>query len=461
MATRWRILSALTPETKERFRGKCIEEGYASVTVIPISYRNKILGAIHLADHAKARIPLKTVEFIESVQGLIGEAIHGLTIEEERERLGQQLLQAQKMEALGTATGGIAHDFNNLLSIIIGFTEVVQGRVAEGSPEMHHLSRVIEAGLRGRDLIRQMLTFASIGGHEKKPLRLSDVIRGTMNLLRASIPSTINVNVDLKSESAILGDADQIRQVLMNLCSNAACAMREKGGVLEVELVDLSVSQGDTSGMKPGRYMRLSVRDTGEGMPPEILNRIFDPYFTTKNLGEAPGLGLSVVHGIVKQHAGYITVESEPGRGSVFTICIPQAIEEPSGDAVTREDVQAGTERVLFVDDEEALTEVGRELLEGLGYRVMVTTSSVEALAAFKASPFDLVITDQTMPDMTGIELAGEILALKPGIPIIMCTGYSDLVDARKARAAGIKAFAMKPLTKREISGIIRIALDK
>ena len=460
------ILSILTPEAKERFRGKCMEEGYASVTVIPISYRNKILGAIHLADHSKAKIPARTVEFIESVQALIGETIHGLIREEESGRLEQQLFQAQKMEALGTAAGGIAHDFNNFLSVIIGFTEVVQGRVAKGSREEHHLGRVLEAGLRGRELIRQMLTFASFGKHEKKPLRLSGVIQGTMDFLRASMPSTISIRVDVESESGpILGDINQIRQVLVNLCSNAAFAMREKGGVLRVELSDFSVppSQGDLLGMKPGLYMKLSVADTGEGMPPEIVHRVFDPFFTTKHPGEASGLGLSVVHGMVKQHGGSITVESEPGRGSIFTVYLPKATEKPPGDGVTGEDIPAGTERVLFIDDEEALVEIGRELLEELGYRVTAATGSLGALAAFKADPsrFDLVITDQTMPDMTGIELAKEILTLKPEMAIIMCTGFSDLVDAGTAQAAGIKAFAMKPLTKGEIARIIRKVLDE
>ncbi len=246
----------------------------------------------------------------------------------------------------------------------------------------------------------------------------------------------------------------------MNLCTNATFAMREKGGALEVELGDFTVSQRNVLDMKPGPYVKLSERDTGEGIPLEIMNRVFDPFFTTKNLGEASGLGLSVVNGIVKQHAGYITVTSEPEKGAIFTVYIPQTTEEPPRDAATREDIPVGNEWVLFVDDEEALTEVGQELLEDLGYRVMVTTSSVEALAAFKASPFDIVITDQTMPDMTGIELAKEILAVKPDMPIIMCTGFSYVVDANKAEAAGIRAFAMKPLTKREIARTIRKVLD-
>jgi PAS domain S-box-containing protein len=460
------LFAGLSAQERERFRGRCIAEGYASVTIIPISYRNRILGAIHLVDHAKARIPAKTVGFIESVQALIGEAIHALKLEEERERLEQQLLQAQKMEAFGTATGGIAHDFNNLLSIMIGFTELLQGRAAKGSREDHQLGRVLDAGLRGRELVRQMLTFATKGEHEKRPLRLSEVIKGTMDLIRASVPSTISITTDVKSESApILADVNQIRQLLMNLCSNAAFAMREKGGVLRIELSDYSVSPSreDELGMKPGLYMRLSVADTGEGIPAEILGRVFDPFFTTKNLGEASGLGLSVVHGIVKQHGGHITVMSELGKGSVFTVYIPKVTGKSSENAVAGENTPGGTERVLFVDDEEALVEMGRELLEDLGYQVTATTSSTEALAAFRTDPsrFDLVITDQTMPDITGVELAKEILALRPELPIIMCTGFSDLVDAGIAQAVGIKAFAIKPLTKRETAKTIRQVLDE
>jgi CheY-like chemotaxis protein len=272
--------------------------------------------------------------------------------------------------------------------------------------------------------------------------------------------------MDLKSESApILADESQIRQVLMNLCSNAAFAMRSRGGVLQIELSDFSVSPSreDQLGMKSGLYMKLSVADTGVGMPTEIVNRVFDPFFTTKKLGDASGLGLSVVHGIVKQHAGYITVTSELGIGSTFTVYIPKVTEKPSGDAVAEGDIPVGTERVLFVDDEEALVEMGQELLQGLGYHVTATTSSVEALTAFKDHPFrfDLVVTDQTMPDMTGIRLAREILALRPELPIIMCTGFSVLVDVGIAQAAGIKAFAMKPLTKSELARTIRKVLGE
>jgi PAS domain S-box-containing protein len=459
------FLAGLSDEAKGRLRGTCIAAGYASVTVIPISYRGKILGAIHLADRKKAKVPSKVVEFIESVQPLIGEAMQRLHLEEEGEKLQQQLRQAQKMDALGTLTGGIAHDFNNMLAAIIGFTELVADHVAKGSPEAHHLKRVLEASLRGRDLIRQMLTYVRQNEQEKKPLRLSNIVMETVEFLRASTPSTISIRVNITSESApILGDPTQIQQILMNLCTNAAYAMREKGGVLDIDLSDFSVSASHGSdGMKPGLYMRLLVRDTGMGMPPDILDKIFDPFFTTKKLGEGTGLGLSVVHGIVKQSNGYITVTSEPGKGTAFTVYFPKITQEPATDTIGDDEPPTGDERILFVDDEEALVEMGAEILAQLGYQVTSRMSSREALSLLKEDPsrFDLVITDQTMPDMTGIELAKQILALRPDMPLIMCTGFSHLVDADRATAAGVRAFAIKPLTKQEIAKTIRDVLDE
>jgi CheY-like chemotaxis protein len=369
------------------------------------------------------------------------------------------------MEALGTMSGGIAHDFNNILAAIIGFTELVTGHVDHGSRDAHALERVMEAAIRGRELVRQMLTFSRKTEHEKKPVRLSGIVRESVRLLRAAVPSSIAIKVDVTSESGfILADPVQIQQVLMNLCTNAAHAMREKGGTLDIKLDDFSVSpSGNGFGIAPGPYMRLLVRDTGVGMSPDIMARVFDPFFTTKGLGEGTGLGLSVVHGIVKQHDGHITVTSEPGKGSTFTVYIPQIPEELETDAVSSDDeLPTGPERVLFVDDEEALVEMAEDILAELGYEVTSRKNGREALELLKSDPsrFDLVITDQTMPEMTGIDLAGAILAIRADMPIIMCTGFSHLVDADKAMAAGIKAFAMKPLTKREIARTIRNVLD-
>jgi PAS domain S-box-containing protein len=455
----------LTVEGKERYRGRCIEEGYESVTVVPIIYRGTTRGAIHLADRERSKVPLKTVEFIESIQPIIGEAMLRFDLEEEQQRSGQQLSQAQKMEALGIATGGIAHDFNNILAAIIGFAELVRNRVPKGDKEEHYLNRIVEAGKRGRDLIGQMLTFARKGGQEKKPLQLSRIIADTLRILRASVLSTVDLELRIESDSSIiLGDESQIQQIVLNLCTNAAYAMRERGGALEVELTDFTVtsSKAKSLDMQPGSYAKLSVHDTGEGIPVERLNRIFDPFFTTKGPGQGTGLGLSVVHGIVKQHDGYVTVESTPGRGSSFSVFFPKALQGLPEDAVEDYDMPIGQERVLFVDDDEALIEMGQELLRELGYEVTAESSSVKALALFRANPshFDIVITDQVMPDMTGTELAREILKARKDIPLILCTGFSNGADPQTAKDTGIQAFASKPLTKREIAKTIRRVLD-
>ena len=382
----------------------------------------------------------------------------------ERSKAEEQLRQAQKMEALGTMSGGIAHDFNNILAAIIGFSELLEGHVAKGSRDARHLGRIMEAGIRGRELVRQMLAFARKVEQEKKPLPVSTIVKESVKLLRATTPSTINIRVNASSEALILGDPIQIQQVLMNLCTNATYAMREKGGSLDIELSDYSVSpsNGDPHGIAPGHYVKLTVRDRGTGISSDIMDKIFDPFFTTKKVGEGTGLGLSVVHGIVKQHDGHITVESEPGRGSTFTIYFPQIAGELEADAPSDDEIPTGSERILFVDDEEMLVDMGEDILAELGYDVTSRMSSREALALFRLDPsrFDLVITDQTMPEMTGVELAKEVLAIRADMPIIMCTGFSYVVDADKAKAAGIKAFAMKPLTKKEIAKTIRKVLD-
>ncbi len=377
-----------------------------------------------------------------------------------------QLRQAQKMEALGTLTGGIAHDFNNILGAMIGFTELAQERALKGSRQEHHLQRVMEAGLRGRDLVKQMLTFSRKTEQKKDLLQLSSIVKESMKLLGASIPSTINIRVKADSGSGlVLAEPTQMQQILMNLCNNAAHAMLEKGGTLDVELSDVTVSpfEGSPHAIAPGLYTKLVVQDTGAGISPDIMGKLFDPFFTTKKLGEGTGLGLSVVDGIVKQHNGYITVMSQPGKGSVFTVYLPRAAEAAPTETVREDAIPTGHEKVLLVDDEEALAEMGQELVEGLGYRVTARTSSIDALATLKADPtaYDLIITDQTMPDMTGMELAEAVAAVRRDMPVILCTGFSHIVNANRARAAGIRAFAMKPLTKREIAETIRKVLDE
>ncbi len=388
-------------------------------------------------------------------------------IQEERQQMEEQLWQGQKMQSLGTLAGGIAHDFNNILAAIIGFTEMIKDRVPKESRERRHAQTVLEAAMRGRDVVRQMLTFSRQTEQEKKPMQLSGIVKESVKLLRASIPTSIDIRVSLKSESGvILGDPVQIQRVLMNLAVNAAYAMRENGGTLDMELSDFSVSSSDGTprGIEPGLYMKLTVRDTGAGMSPDVIDRIFDPFFTTKKAGEGTGLGLSVVLGIVKQSNGYITAESQPGEGATFTVYFPKVIEEPAAEESAGEEaVPTGRERILLVDDEEVLARMGEQVLARLGYAVTRCTSSKEALALFSRDPsgFDLVITDQTMPDMTGIQLAAKLLAIRPRMPIILSTGFSYTATQESAKAAGIKGFAMKPLTKREIAKIVRKVLDE
>ena len=410
-------------------------------------------------EELEKRVQERTAELQQAYDKLMEETT-------EREHVEAQLRQAQKMEALGTLTGGIAHDFNNILAGIIGFTELVADHVPKGSREAHHLKRVMESSLRGRDLVRRMLTLSRQTEQQKKPLSLSSIVKETVDLIRATTPTTISITVNTRSESGlILADPTQIQQVVMNLCTNAAHAMREKGGTLAIQLSNHTVSQSDGNphGIEPGLYTRLTVHDTGTGISPDIMDKIFDPFFTTKKLGEGTGLGLSVVHGIIKQSNGYITVESEPGRGSTFTVYFPKVTGELQADAVSDDALPTGSERILFVDDEETLVEVGENVLAELGYEVTSRMNGKEALALFSADPsrFDLVITDQTMPEMAGVDLAKEILALRADMPIIMCTGFSYVVDADKAKAAGIRAFALKPLTKKEIARTIRKVLDE
>ena len=408
-------------------------------------------------DELEQRVQERTDELQNAYDKLMEET-------REREQAELQLRQAQKIEALGTLTGGIAHDFNNILAAMIGFAELARRKLREESQVKRHLGRVLDAGLRGRELIRQMLTFSRKAPHEKKPLHLSCVITETMGILRPSIPATIDIRVHVKRESGtILADPIQMEQVLMNLATNAAYAMRQNGGILEVELDDVSVSStADPHGMKPGPYMLLRVRDTGVGMTEDVLARMYDPFFTTKEQGEGTGLGLSVAHGIVTECEGYIIAESRAGEGTTFSLYFPMTLEEARDERHIAEAIPTGHERILFIDDDETLVEMEQKTLTGLGYHVESRTSSREALSLLKLDPsrFDLLITDHTMPEMTGIELAREVLAVRPDMKVILCTGFSHTVSEESAQAAGIKAFAMKPLTRREIALTIRKALD-
>jgi len=381
------------------------------------------------------------------------------------QELEEQLRQAQKMEAIGTLAGGIAHDFNNILGAIIGFTEAAQDETPPESPAYYYHEQVLESSDRAANLVKQILTFSRKSGHERKPLALSIVVKEVIKLLRATLPATIEISSSVcEGAPMIMADATQMHQILMNLCLNAAHAMEKAPGILEISLRPVEVGSSypaPSPDISEGSYLELTVKDTGAGIAPEIKERIFDPFFTTKEQGKGTGMGLAVVLGIVNGHGGAITLESSPGQGAAFRILLPCiAAPEPEGLAAPGP-IQRGSERILFVDDEPFLVDSASKLLGSLGYEVTAVRSSTEALACFEASPqaFDLVITDQTMPRMTGFELARRLMEIKPGLPVILCTGYSESVSEETALAAGIKAFVHKPMNKREIAALIRSAL--
>ena len=400
------------------------------------------------------------------IQAIVRDITEQKKAEKERRQLQKQLVQVQKMEAIGTLAGGIAHDFNNILSAIIGFTEISLRDAPDKSKLKDNLQRVLNAGIRASDLVKQILTFSRQTEREVKPVQIKSITKEALKLIRASLPATIEVRQNIQSEAPIMADPTQIHQIIMNLCTNAAHAMQAPGGKLDVSLTDVMLDDEFSKAnadIVPGAYVKLTVADTGHGLSPEAKDRIFDPFFTTKKPGEGTGLGLSVVHGIVKDCGGLITVESMTGKGSNFHVFLPIIDTGTSEKVVTRVPLPTGTERVLFVDDEPNQVDIGKQVLKLLGYRVTGRTSSLEALKLFRQNPdaFDLVVTDMTMPKMTGDELAQKMLAVKPDLPIIISTGYSEKITPAKAKALGIKEMIMKPAVVEEIATTIRRVLDQ
>ena len=379
--------------------------------------------------------------------------------------LERSLRQSQKMEAIGTLAGGIAHDFNNILFSIIGYSELSFDELEENSPVRKNLREILEASKRATDLVRQILTFSRQTEHEFSPVQIDLIVKETLTLLRASLPTTIEIRKNIKTDAMALSDPTQIHQILMNLCVNASHAMREKGGILAVDLesveidTDLSEKYPD---LKPGPYLNMSVCDTGHGISSEMLNRIFDPFFTTKTREHGTGLGLSVTHGIVNNFGGAIYAFSELGKGSIFKVFIPAIERRMRPEQRTMTGILKGSEHILFVDDEQTLANMGKQLLESLGYQVEMITNSSDALELFRKKPdkFDLVITDMTMPNITGEKLAIELMNIRPDIPVILSSGFSYNIDEKKAMALGIRAFISKPVLKQEIAKTIRNVLD-
>jgi PAS domain S-box-containing protein len=382
-------------------------------------------------------------------------------------QLETQLRQSQKMESIGTLAGGIAHDFNNILGAIMGYVQLAQLNIKNESAARHNLDNVLIACNRAKDLVSHILTFSRQSETVRKPVRINRIVIEALKLIRASLPSTIEIRQDIEKENTLVNtDPTEIHQIIMNFCTNALHAMEGKGGVLSVTLKPIEIDEISAMFIKdivPGPYLKLTVSDTGCGIDRDAMERIFDPYFTTKKKDEGTGLGLSVVHGIVKSHQGFINVQSEVGKGSVFDVFFPRIKAEDRIVEIRKSPIQKGTETILFVDDEQSLVDLEKVLLQRLGYHVVSESSSTKALQVFLETPqaFDLVITDMTMPKMTGDELSRKILAVKPDIPIIICTGYSQQISPDKAREIGIRELLYKPIEIRELASAIRRVLEK
>jgi PAS domain S-box-containing protein len=385
---------------------------------------------------------------------------------EERRKVEGQLRESQKMEAVGTLAGGIAHDFNNILAGILGFTEMAMDDIPPEHPAFNHLGHVLKGGMRARELVKQILAFSRKTSYKRSPVSLSPLITETIHLLRASIPTSIQIAFTMTATSdTVLAAPIEVQQILMNLATNASLAMRETGGVLEISLIDIGFAPDSAvlePDVMPGEYVQLLVKDTGVGMSLEVMKRVFEPFFTTREAGKGTGMGLATVYGIVKGLKGTITVESEAGKGSTFRVSLPKIKAKPKEEQLQTVQTPRGTESILFVDDEDELIAWGQAVLERLGYSVTTLTDPIEALKTFSSDPsrFDLVITDQAMPAMTGIQLAKKLLQIRPDVPIILCTGHSETASSETARQIGIRQFLMKPLIKQELAEAVRKVLD-
>ena len=384
----------------------------------------------------------------------------------EQKKIETQLQQALKMESIGTLAGGIAHDFNNILGIIIGNTELALDDIPEKERARFNLEEIREAGQRAKDVVKQLLSFARKTELEQKPIKLIPVVKDAIKLLRAAIPVNIDIrqNIDNTSDT-IFADSTQIHQLIINLCTNATHAMEDTGGILEIGIKNVvldEVSAALYPDLAAGEYVNLTISDTGSGIRPEIRERIFDPYFTTKEVGKGTGMGLSVVHGIVKNYGGAVSVESELGKGTKFYIHFPVIEKESMIETKTVEELPTGNERILFVDDDKSIVYVCRYRLERLGYQVETKNNPVEALELFRTNPdqFDLVITDMAMPQMTGEQMMKEMLKIRPDTPIILCTGFSEKMDEKKAKEIGAAEYVEKPLDKHDFAFTIRKVLD-
>ena len=408
----------------------------------------------------------RTADLEAANQKLESKIQENVKSQKEMGNLSRQLRQTQKLEAIGTLAGGIAHDFNNILSSIIGFTELALEDTQKGSMMEDNLNEVMLAGNRAKDLVNQILTFARKSEETPIPVQIGLVAKEVLRLLRATIPSTINIKQDIRSTAHVMSDPGQIHQIIMNLCTNSAQSMEAVGGELQVEVMDKKLTKSlriDASAISPGNYVQIRITDSGCGIKDGDLEHIFDPYFTTKTPNEGTGLGLSVVHGIVTGYGGAIDATSRFGFGSVFTVYLPTSDCCATIPIRETDTPMRGFEGVLIVDDEMAVAKLYGKALERQGYTVTMCTNSQAALALFRAEPqrFDLVLTDMTMPFLSGDELAREVRLIRPDIPVILCTGYHKQMTENEALQEGFDAFEMKPLTKAMLLNTVRKVLDK
>jgi len=385
----------------------------------------------------------------------------------EFQKLEQKFQQAQKMESIGQLAGGIAHDFNNILAAIVGHVYLAKMDAAKNAPLLEHLEEISKATQRATDLINQILTFSRQDKQERKPISLNHVVLEALKLLRASLPATIRIQTELVKTPTVLANGTAIHQVMMNLGTNAWHALRDRPGTLKVEMKVVEVD-ADFIAIHPeltvGKYVRLSVSDTGCGMDRETISHIFEPFFTTKDVGEGTGLGLAVVHGIMKSHYGAISVYSQPNEGTTFHLYFPMHEIATTAPEFEAEPIPRGrNERILFVDDEENLASLGKTILERLGYTVTIKTNAKEALATFRKQPdgFDLVITDFAMPLMDGAKLGRQLFLLRPTLPVLLTSGYSGLMSAEKVRKLGFCELLIKPTTGRILGEAVYRALHQ